>query len=322
MPDFEVLRQTSSLWKWGFTSVGFAVAATIATSTIGFFGLRALSDIETEAATKHKEMQKAKLAEEGIHRELWLKTDQELKDEQFVEVTLPSNVQLFVGPQNELPASIKVEAVIKRDKVAVAVADVLTPRRVATWDYGSDQNVLDGAVPTTIATAVYGSGIADSIGAVREGEPDVIAIGTESSASEVQAQPVLKSVAHMPLSQRRARELAGAAAKNPYFMNDGPRVYYWALDLGKATTPAGKGTAEEVKQRSTVIITISRRMTVPQNMGLRDVLATLIANVTVDGIKLSGFSNSATIAAHLESEERWNGGSVRPDQPPFDPSKR
>ncbi len=324
MPDFSVLSKTGMMSAWWTASLGFAIL----TAVFGVVGLRVVGAIEQRAETKFRELEKAALqvalANEGLSRPLWLKSDEELIADQFREIEIEEALQVFTGPPRKIENtnSTYVETVIKKDKVTVAVADVVSVDSLATWAFGSDQKLYNGKVDIDLVNAIGASALSERIVAARAGISDVIAVGIESSTIESTSNKKASQIDAEPLSFRRAKELAWRASGAPLFLSDGPLVAYWTLDLGKGVSPAHKNTQAEMRQRAAIVVTISRRQNAVQSMPLREAIGLIVSRLEVDGTKLWDFENSANAASHLAFVDHVNGGYRRVEGNSIDPDKR
>lgn len=314
-PNFEILDSVGMTGLWWLAA--FAVPILGALTIVATFMVGTV--IPVVATQKYNEKLNAELGGEGLTIQRWYQTEKELKADGFAKKDLPSGEQLFTRPAPKADAgrSAITETVIRKDRTTLAVANVISLDALGSWVYGSDDRMKDGDNELELINAFGRAGIGEKIAEARAGLADIVGVGLESFPTSQGEVPLAVSrySSEGTLSKRRAIELASRASFTVTFMSDGPRIYYWALDLGRAILESEKDTAAEMRQRAAIVVTLSRRQNVTERLSLESAIGIITTNVQVLGTDLSKYQFSAEPEKHLETREYWSGGTRRFDEP-------
>jgi hypothetical protein len=224
------------------------------------------------------------------------------------ELEHPRGFRLFVSREDGLTVETKsTDIVVKDGDQTVLWAEKHVLGAKFHWAFaeprrGNSTPILDGENAVSIKQALSGLELGKIVRYAEESDTlDIIGVGLDSFAGS-DNDPKRK------LSKIRGRDLA-VNARTQIDRVDGRREpNYRSLGLGKALTPAVRDSADELRQRSVVIIVVARKRNDERAMSAEEAMATITMGLEGDEVDLSGYEFSGCALAALSNPVDFSGG--------------
>lgn len=241
----------------------------------------------------------AALQGEGFTDILWVADEKKLAE---LEFGAPRKVGDLLVYQREVPAKSpadvdaaypRTNVVIKRGKKTVAVADIIRVHDAASWEIGSSDKLRMGTEIVSLPAAFESPSFRDACVPLQVPSVSVIFIGLESF-------PTSDRKKDRDLSADRANALGEACLD--YLRAHIPLksgTTFWAVGLGRAQDSTDLRSAPEVRQRAAVMMTVLRRASRDETIGLPDAFSALVQTTRVSGTDLSRYTLSSDAADRL-----------------------
>lgn len=292
-------------WKFYIAAGLISVFAAIAVC-VGGFAQWKTSTITDKAATAFAAKNAENAQREGRLNPLWLKSEKQLEDDRFELVAVrsgkdgDSELRIF-RRANELDSSIPAseDIVFRRNNETLAVATIIAVAGEAIWEYASAESLIVDGETVSIYEAIARSRLDVAMSDARGKKIEIVGIGLDS-------YPRASPNPFFPLSAERSRNLYGVLTAPEFEWSDDPNIEITAVDLGRALTPAERGSPEEVRQRAAIVMAVSRRQMVDDWISFAEVLIEVVRTSEINGTDLKLYEHSNAPVDRLLSKI-WSG---------------
>lgn len=185
-------------------------------------------------------------------------------------------------------------AVLYQNKV-IAMSRVIAIDGNAVWLKGSDQAFEGGPSHGGVWGEVVRAMAAHDLGSETQGSFEIVCLGLQSS-TELPMEPLDESTS---LSRNRAQRLVNTMANRSLTWTEQPNVRVLGFYLGKALTTQKAESELERRQRSGIIILLTRSYAYEAVLSFVDAIGEVMGVTHVNGTNLSDYQYSDNISARI-----------------------
>lgn len=289
---------------WSAATLWAALCVALAMAVAGFAAYQVQFGIPNKAAILNGATENNLSKQSPAAWPVWLLTKRGWKKiENKNRAALPPDFDAYYrAPKRQADAPREVEILIRRGDQSIALARTLALGENWSWPFDDDGNwIEDGTVKRNLREALGGSKLKDFVESNRAFPLDVVGIGLESSFGG-DPKDELRA-----LSDRRGSRLA-RVAKDLLGDTTDASVSFRTLGLGRCLTVAAqRGSSEERKQRSLLLVAIARLSNDVVAASIESAILSIVLDSSdlIAGIDLKDYEYSYAAAKRLSGPLVW-----------------